>query len=378
MVAALIPASVATAQAPGGTAVLAGTGSAGYSGDGDAATAAELDHPAGVAATADGAAYIGDAGNHVVRMVSTDGTITTAAGTGTAGAEAIDPEAPPAATEADLSLPTALAVAADGTVYIADAGLRQVLKFSTDGPLEVVAGTGEAGFSGDGGPAVEAKLGTPQGIAVADDGTVYLSDQANARVRAVSPDGTITTVAGNGDAQVTAAGGTATEIPVPAPGALALDQDQALWIVDGGLLHRLSDNTFSTLALPTATTWALADDADWPPTDPPANNITAVASDADGAVHYTDGSAGKIYRPSDDGGLSTAATPSAGLDGALAIGAPGLGYLVDNSANQVHTVTLADNRSGDPAKSWPLWPFVAAGVLAAVLVIWLIARRRRA
>lgn len=89
-------------------------------------------------------------------------------------------------------------MAPNGDLLIANQGRNQILRRPPNGTLQVVAGTGAAGFSGDGGPAVKAKLDTPNGMAVAPDGTIYVADTDNNRVRAISPSGMISTVAGNG------------------------------------------------------------------------------------------------------------------------------------------------------------------------------------
>jgi sugar lactone lactonase YvrE len=178
--------------------VVAGTGTAGSPGDGGPSSAAHLDHPTGVAVAPDRTVYISDAGNRTVRAVSPAGTITTVAGTGRAGAGAGTVPEGAIATRVDLGLPASLAVGPDRTVYIADAGLFLVLALSPDGRLSVLAGNGRRGDTGDGGPATKAALGSPRGLAAAPDGTVYIADPDNQRVRAVSRGGTIAMVADPG------------------------------------------------------------------------------------------------------------------------------------------------------------------------------------
>jgi sugar lactone lactonase YvrE len=131
-----------------------------------------------------------------------------------------------------LDRPEALAIAANGDVLIANQGTNQILRRTPAGQLTVVAGTGSAGYSGDGGPARRAELDDPGGIAVALDGTIYVADTGNNRVRAISPSGTITTVAGNGHLGTRGVGGPAVNTEVGQPVAVALGTQGRLYVVD--------------------------------------------------------------------------------------------------------------------------------------------------
>ena len=101
-------------------------------------------------------------------------------------------------TAAELSYPTSVAVATDGTLYIADTRNHRVRKLAADGTITTVAGAGAAGYSGDGGPAALARLNSPRGVAVSSEGKLYIVDRENRRIRMVDTDGLITTVAGTG------------------------------------------------------------------------------------------------------------------------------------------------------------------------------------
>jgi hypothetical protein len=180
--------------APGDIFTVAGNGTAGFSGDGGPATAAQLSSPFGVAATADGGFLVADPGNHRIRRVSPTGGIATVAGTGTQG---FSGDGGPA-TSARLSAPSAVAVMADGGFLIADLINHRIRRVSPDGTIATVAGTGTQGFSGDGGPATAAQLSNPLGVARTADNGFLIGDSSNERVRRVSPEGTITTVAGTG------------------------------------------------------------------------------------------------------------------------------------------------------------------------------------
>lgn len=163
----------------------AGTGTAGYSGDGGAATAAKISAPQGLALAGNGDLYVADTGNSAARVVrAATGVITTFAGTGTAGYSGDGG----AATAARLRAPQALSFNAQGDLLIADTGngvIRRVQAGS--GAISTVAGTGTAGFSGDGGAATSAQLDTPRGVGAASTGAAYyIGDSGNRRVRKVN------------------------------------------------------------------------------------------------------------------------------------------------------------------------------------------------
>jgi sugar lactone lactonase YvrE len=148
---------------------------------------------------------------------------------------------------APLDNPEALAMEPDGSLLIANQGTDQILRRAPDGRFTVVAGNGTKGFSGDGGPAVQAELNQPNGIAVAPDGTIYVADTGNNRIRAVSPAGVITTVAGNGTSSATVEQGIATDTAVSAPPAVAMGPNGDLYIADTGIQRVSSDGTLTTL-----------------------------------------------------------------------------------------------------------------------------------
>src|SRR5947207_2952842 len=154
---------------------VAGTGTAGNSGDDGPATDALLNRPIGVAVTADGGFLVTDSLNHEVRKVSPTGVITRVAGTGTAGNSGDDGPA----TDALLNRPVGVAVTADGGFLVADVGNHEVRKVSPTGVITRVAGTGTAGNSGDDGPAIDALLSQPIGVAVTADGGFLVTDSLN-------------------------------------------------------------------------------------------------------------------------------------------------------------------------------------------------------
>jgi sugar lactone lactonase YvrE len=205
---------------------VAGTGSAGFSGDGGPATAAGLSSAARVALDASGNLYIADSFNNRIRKVAAgSGIISTVAGNGSA---AFSGDGGPA-TAAGLNFPYGVALDASGNLYIADhQRIRQVAAGS--GIISTVAGNGSAGFSGDGGPATAAGL-QPYGVALDASGNLYIADVSSSRIRKVTAgSGIISTVAGNGSAEFSGDGGLATAAGLSSPVDVALDASGNLYI----------------------------------------------------------------------------------------------------------------------------------------------------
>ena len=172
---------------------VAGTGTPGFSGDGGRATSAQLNQPNAVAVTLDGGFLISEGGNNVVRLVSADGEISTVAGNATAG---FSGDGGPA-TAAQLHTPDGISMTADGGFLIADHGNNVIRHVAPDGTMTTVAGTpGVAGFSGDGGPATAAEFNGVVDVASLPDGGFLVSDSLNHVVRRVAADGSIATIAG--------------------------------------------------------------------------------------------------------------------------------------------------------------------------------------
>ncbi len=218
-----------------GTVVhIAGSGNRGFSGDGGPATAANLAYPSDVAVDALGNVFVSDTGNHRIRMIASDGVITTFAGTGTPGG--VGDGGP--ALSAQLLWPRGLVFDVDGNLYVADQGNRRVRRIDTDGIIQSVAGTGEPGSDGDGGPALAAKLNNPEGLALDAAGNLFISDPNSSRVRKISLDGVIQTVAGSGVRGFGGDGGQATAAQLDMPSGLAVGLDGTLYIADYGN-HRI-------------------------------------------------------------------------------------------------------------------------------------------
>jgi sugar lactone lactonase YvrE len=217
--------------ATGTITTVAGNGAAGFLGDGGTSTSAELSGPSGVAVDSVGNLYIADAGNNVIRKVTAaSGIITTVAGNGTQSYSGDGG----AATSAELSGPSGVAVDSVGNLYIADAGNNLIRKVTAaTGVISTVAGHGGYGYSGDGGPATSGELSYPSGVAVDSSGNLYIADSYNSRIRLVSlATGIITTVAGNGAPSYSGDGGPATGAELNYPSDVAVDSSGNLYIAD--------------------------------------------------------------------------------------------------------------------------------------------------
>ena len=208
----------------------AGSGEEGFSGDGGPAVQAQLYYPSGVAVDGAGNLYIADTDNTRIRKVDSTGTITTIAGTGEYG---FSGDGGPA-VQAALSYPSGVAVDGAGNVYVTDSGNNRIRKVDATGTITTIAGTGEYGFSGDGGPAVQAALSYPEGVAVDGAGNVYVTDSGNNRIRKVDATGTITTIAGMGEYGFSGDGGPAVQAALDYPSGVAVDGAGNLFIADSG------------------------------------------------------------------------------------------------------------------------------------------------
>jgi sugar lactone lactonase YvrE len=208
---------------------IGGTGIAGNTGNGGAATSARIYGPSGIALDAAGNIYIADQLNHIVRKINSSGIISTVAGNDTAGYSGDSSMA----TAARLKNPSAVAVDAAGNIYIADMGNNRIRKVHTSGMITTIAGTGAMGYNGDNIPADSASLNHPRGVAVDAAGNVYIADENNHRVRKVKTDGTIVTIAGTGSTVYNGdAWPSATLAALYRPAGVAVDKIGNVYIAD--------------------------------------------------------------------------------------------------------------------------------------------------
>jgi uncharacterized protein (TIGR03437 family) len=207
---------------------VAGTGSAGFTGDGKQASAAALNLPFGLAVDFSGNLFIADLGNNRVRRVAPDGTITTYAGGGTGG------DAGPA-LDSRLRAPRNLAIDSSGNLYISEFDAHAVRRVAPGGVISTVAGKGVAGFGGDGGLAIWAQLSFPAGLAVDPSGNLYIADSGNNRVRKVDASGFIRTYLGGTEATA-----------IEGPAGLAMNAAGTLYV---------ADNTFAIRAYSAGGAW---------------------------------------------------------------------------------------------------------------------------
>jgi hypothetical protein len=208
--------------------IFAGSGLPGYTGEGGPAVGASLNTPLSVAVDSNGNVYIADTNNHRLRRVSPAGIITTYAGNGRAS---FGGDNGPAAS-AGLFGPMQLAVDAQGGVSFYDSGSQRIRLVAPNGIIRTTVGNGQRGFSGDGGPATQASLGFVRGLAIHPDGSLLIADSTNNRLRRVAS-GVINTVAGTGVAGFGGDGGPATAAMMRSPSAIAIHPGGGIFFVDG-------------------------------------------------------------------------------------------------------------------------------------------------
>ncbi len=207
---------------------LAGDGIGGYSGDNVPATSSEIWGPHGVAVDSAGNVYIADVNNSRIRKVAPGGIITTIAGTGTAGYSGDGG----LAVNAQLYAPHAVALDSAGNIYIADTVNAVIRKISISGMISTVAGNGTRGYTGDGGPAISAEMLSPSDIVMDAAANFYILDRPNHVVRKVTAGGTISTFAGTGTAGFSGDGGQAAHAQLNFPISLAVDGGGNIYIGD--------------------------------------------------------------------------------------------------------------------------------------------------
>jgi uncharacterized protein (TIGR03437 family) len=332
----------------GGAAVIAGGGSA--LGDGGPATAAKLGGPVDVAVDTAGNIYIADTGNHRVRRVGGLRTITTFAGS---GQPALSGDGGSAAG-ATLSKPAAVAADAAGNIYVSDAGNVRIRKISTQGIITTAAGGG-AGL-GDGGPATGALLRSPQALALDGIGNLYMADADDRRIRKIDPQGTITTVAGNGSSSYGGDGSRAASAGIGNPVGVGVDASGSLYIADTSYhrIYRVNPQGIISKVAGTGTYGYSGDGG--PATQANLYNPSAAVADTAGNLYIADTSNHRVRKVNAAGVITTIAgvgTAGSSGDGGQATNAAlknptglfldGLGnlYIADQGNHRIRKVNAS-------------------------------------
>lgn len=207
---------------------IAGNGTLGFSGDGGLAVSAEFDDPAGISGDILGNLYVADEFNNRVRKISANGIISTIAGSAICGYSGDGGQA----TQAELYYPSGVAVDSDGDIFIADESNNCIRKVNTQNIISTIAGNGTPGFSGDGGPANLSELSNPAGIGIDNRGNLYITDGFNSRIREINTNGIISTIAGNGSAGYSGIGDSATLAELYNPISIMADTSGNLYFAN--------------------------------------------------------------------------------------------------------------------------------------------------
>lgn len=287
-------------------------GISGFGGDGGPATAANFNSPQSMAIDASGTLYIADTKNHCIRKIKA-GVVSTVAGTGAIAGFTGDGGA---ATSAKMNEPVAVAVDGSGNIFVADASNNAVRKISTVGIITTIAGTGVAGYSGDGTPATSARLNTPNGIWVDPAGNVYISDTWNHRVRKVNTSGIISTFAGTGVPGYSGDGFAATNAQLNYTNAITMDAAGNLFMTDNGN-HRVRKMNTSGIISTVAGNGIGGYTTDGvPATSTDIYFPVGVKNDASGNVYFGEDGDGRVRRV-DAGGIirAVAGTGTPGYSG---------------------------------------------------------------
>jgi Adenylate and Guanylate cyclase catalytic domain/NHL repeat len=334
-------------------ATIAGTGVNADGPDGRAATATNLAHPVALALDSDGRLYVVD-GNQV-RRINADGTVTTMAGTGRAG---FSGDGGPA-TSADLRGPQSIAIDSAGDIFIADSQNNRVRRVDPRGIITTIAGSGQAGYGGDGGPAKQAVLNDPTGVAIGFGNTILIADSANNRVRVVDTNDSIDTFAGTGDTGYAGDGGPATSGLLNDPHCVAVDANDNVFVADAfnDRVRRIAvDGTISTVAGTGVQSFSgdrgPATDASLQLATGPLSGGGCLAIDAAGDLFIADALNNRVRKVAVNGIITTVAgdgrpgvsgdsgpATNAGLDLPLGVTVDAAGlYIADSDGNRVRRV----------------------------------------
>lgn len=329
---------------------LTGTGSAGYGGDNGVATSGQISSPAGIAVDSAGNIYIGDTGNSRLRKIG-GGTITTFQGTGSA---TYGGDGGPV-TNAQFTSPQTVVFDGSGNRYISDSGSHRIRKVDSNGTITTIAGTGVAGFSGDNGPAVNAQINTPLGIALDASGNIYIADGNNNRVRKVNiTTGIMTTVAGDGTGSFGGDNGPATSAQIFGPFNVKFDTLGNMYIADTGNNRLRKVGTSGTITTVVGNGTAGYSGDNGPATSAQLNTPIGLFLDSANNIYFTDYSNGSVRKVvagtittvagngangyGGDGGPATSAQLNSPR--AVAVDAAGNIFITDGTNNRIRKVDI--------------------------------------
>jgi sugar lactone lactonase YvrE len=331
---------------PGIISTVAGTGIPGFSGDGGAATLAKLNHPGQIAVDGAGNIYVAELNNNIIRKINTSGIISTIAGTGIAG---FSGDGGPA-TAAKLNSPYSIAIDVAGNMYIGDFNNQRVRKINTSGIITTIAGNGTGGYGGDGGPATSAMLWNPGFLNVDGAGNVYVSDNQNQRIRKINIiTGIITTVAGNGTVGYSGDGGLATSARLCYPNGVFVDNPGNIYIGDAANNVIRKVNTSGIISTIAGTGVGGFSGDGGPATAAKLNIPQCIYVDDLGNILFTDSDNDRVRKISTSGIITTiAGTGVAGYsgDGGLATAAQlnGPDGVVVDPAGKIYIAEAFNNR----------------------------------
>jgi sugar lactone lactonase YvrE len=374
----LLAANTAQAQT---ITTFAGNGTGGYSMDNIAAVGSELNHPFGIAfSNSSGSLYITDRTNNRIRKVSSAGIISTVAGNGVSG---FTGDGGPA-TAAEIADPVDVAVDGSGNIYIADKSNNRIRKVDVAGNISTVAGIATSGFSGDNGPATNAQLATPRGVAADSHGNIYISDQGNNRIRKVDNTGIITTIAGNAVTGYNGDGIAATDAQLKGPYGIAVDGTGNIYLcdVDNERIRKIDNSGIITTVAGTGTGGYNGDGI--AATAAQLSEPIGVAVDGSGNVFIADGWNARIRAVGNTGLIYTiAGNGTAGFSGdggaavfaqlndpyGVAVDGSGNVYIADYTNNRIRSMTKPTkvNSIGGTTKEMKIYPNPSSGAFKVEL-----------
>ncbi len=282
---------------------IAGTGTVDFSGDGGPATQATLNNPAGIRVNAAGDIVVADKGNYRVRRIS-GGTISTIAGgfTGESG-----PATNGYLRSADfIDTPTNTSVDKLGNVYVTDRYSHQIKKVTPNGIISTLTGTGVIGYTGDGGPAIQAKLAYPRGVTTDQVGNLYLVDQYNSRIRKIDANQIITTVAGSGKPNFIGTAPFVSSAELYNPSTLPIDQAGNLYVFSACCVMKVAPaGTITIVAGTTAGTGFSGDGG--PAVNAQLSSPNSAVIDNNGVLYIADGSNNRVRKVDTNGIITTIA-----------------------------------------------------------------------